>query len=277
MIEDLLAGSDRRKGIPVGTLMAGKTVIVTGASTGIGKATMKKLSEEGAQIVACSRTAATLQAAVDEITSAGGTAIAVAADMSDDAQVGRLVDAAVSEFGKVDSLINNAGVGYGYRTQRPDSMLAIVEAPLEEWDHVMGINLGSVVYACRRVLPLMIEQGHGSIVNVASILGLVGHHDAHAYTTAKGAIVNLTRSLAKTYGPMNVRSNVLAPGYIDTPMIADFYEYLNAEESRNAWGCPMGRTGTPEELANAMLFLASDMSTYVNGSVIVVDGGFTAC
>jgi meso-butanediol dehydrogenase/(S,S)-butanediol dehydrogenase/diacetyl reductase len=260
----------------MGNLMAGKSVVLTGASTGLGRATMAKLSEEGAQIIACSRTESTLAQAVDEVNAAGGSVIAVAGDLSDDAQVGRVIDAAITEFGKLDVLINNAGVGYGYRQQRPNSMLALHESPLDEWDHVMGINLGSVVYGCRRALPFMIEQGSGSIINVASILGMVGHHDAHAYTTAKGAIINLTRSLAKTYGPFNVRSNTLAPGYIDTPMIAEYTEYLNAEETKASWGCPMGRTGRPEEIADAMLYLASDMSTYVNGAVLAVDGGFTA-
>jgi NAD(P)-dependent dehydrogenase (short-subunit alcohol dehydrogenase family) len=256
--------------------MAGKSVVLTGASTGLGRATMRKLSDEGAQIIACSRTPSTLQAAVDEVTALGGNVVAVAADMSDDVQVGRVIDAAITEFGHLDVVINNAGVGYNYRAVRPLSMNALHDAPLDEWDHVMGINLGSVVYACRRALPIMIEQGSGSIVNVASILGMVGHHDAHAYTTAKGAIINLTRSLAKAYGPMNVRSNTLAPGYIDTPMIAEYTEYLNAEETKATWGCPMGRTGRPEEIADAMLFLASDMSTYVNGAVLAVDGGYTA-
>jgi len=260
----------------MGNLMAGKSVVLTGASTGLGRATMVKLSDEGAKIIACSRNPSTLQEAVDEVNAAGGSVVAVPADLSDDEQVGRVIDAAITEFGQLDVLINNAGVGYGYRAQRPNSMLALHEAPLDDWDHVMGINLGSVVYGCRRALPIMIEQGSGSIINVASILGMVGHHDAHAYTTAKGAIINLTRSLAKTYGPFNVRSNTLAPGYIDTPMIAEFTEYLNAEETRASWGCPMGRTGRPDEIANAMLYLASDMSTYVNGAVLAVDGGFTA-
>ena len=261
----------------MGELMAGKTVVLTGASTGIGRAALDLLCAEGARVVASARTASKLQAAVDEVTAAGGTAIAVPADMSDDAQVGRVIDAALSEFGGLDVLVNNAGVGYGYRAQRPDSMLALVESPLEEWHHVMGINLDSVVFASRRALPTMIEQRSGSIINVASILGMVGHHDAHAYTTAKGAIINLTRSMAKTYGPFNVRSNVLAPGYIDTPMIAEYTEYLNAEETRAGWGCPMERTGTPQEIANAILYLGSDMSTYTNGLVMAVDGGFTAC
>ena len=258
-------------------LMTGKTVVITGASTGLGKASMATLAREGANIVASARTKDKLDAAVAEVTAAGGSAIAVAADMSDDLQVGKVIDAAVAEFGRLDALVNNAGVGYGYRSVRPNSMLPIVESPLDEWEHVMGINLNSVVYASRRALPIMIEQGSGSIVNVASILGMVGHHDAHAYTTAKGAIINLTRSLAKTYGPLNIRSNVLAPGYIDTPMIAEYKEYLNAEETRNSWGCPMGRTGTPDEIANAVLYLTSDLSTYTNGLVMAVDGGFTAC
>jgi len=257
--------------------MTGKTVVVTGASTGLGKASMATLAREGANIVASARTKDKLEAAVAEITAAGGSAIAVAADMSDDLQVGKVIDAAVSEFGRLDALVNNAGVGYGYRAVRPNSMLPIVESPLDEWEHVMGINLNSVVFASRRALPIMIEQGSGSIVNVASILGMVGHHDAHAYTTAKGAIINLTRSMAKTYGPLNIRSNVLAPGFIDTPMIAEYTEYLNAEETRNSWGCPMGRTGTPDEIANAVLYLTSDLSSYTNGLVMAVDGGFTAC
>lgn len=258
-------------------LMDGKTVVVTGASTGLGKATMATLCREGANVIGSARTQATLDAAVAEVVAAGGRAVAVAADMSDDVQVGRVIDAAVTEFGRLDGLVNNAGVGYGYRAVRPDSMLPIVESPLAEWDHVMGINLGSVVYASRRALPLMTAQGSGSIVNVASILGMVGHHDAHAYTTAKGAIINLTRSMAKTYGPLNVRTNCLCPGYIDTPMIAEYTEYLNAEETRATWGCPMGRTGTPDEIANAVLYLVSDMSTYTNGAILPVDGGFTAC
>ena len=261
----------------MGNLMAGKTVVLTGASTGIGRATLDTLCAEGAKVVASARTASKLQAAVDEVTAAGGTALAVPADMSDDAQVGKVIDAALSEFGGLDVLVNNAGVGYGYRAQRPDSMLPIVESPLEDWHHVMGINLDSVVFASRRALPTMIEQRSGSIINVASILGMVGHHDAHAYTTAKGAIINLTRSMAKTYGPFNVRSNVLAPGYIDTPMIAEYTEYLNADETKTAWGCPMERTGRPDEIANSVLYLASDMSTYTNGLVMAVDGGFTAC
>ena len=258
-------------------LMTGKTVVVTGASTGLGKASMATLAREGANIVASARTKDKLDAAVAEVVAAGGSAIAVAADMSDDAQVGKVIDAAVAEFGRLDSLVNNAGVGYGYMSVRPNSMMAIDEAPLDEWEHVMGINLNSVVFASRRALPIMMEQGSGSIIQVASILGMVGHHDAHAYTTAKGAIINLTRSMAKTYGPKNIRTNCIAPGYISTPMIAQFDEYLNAEDTRNSWGCPMGRTGSPDEIANAVLYLASDMSTYTNGLIMPVDGGFTAC
>lgn len=256
-------------------LMDDKVVVLTGASSGIGQATMALLCAEGAKVVGSARDQSRLDEAIKTVNDGGGTAIGITADMSDDEQVGRLVDAAVAEFGRIDVLINSAGVGYSYRTQRPDSMNAIDETPLEEWDHVMGINLGSVVHASRRVIPVMQKNGGGAIVNVASVLGMVGHPDAHAYTTAKGAIINLTRSMATTYGKDGIRSNVICPGYIDTPMVAEYVDYLNSDDYRYTWN-PMGRTGRSEEIAKAMLFMASGMSSYCNGSVLVVDGGMIA-
>lgn len=256
-------------------LMMDKVVVLTGASSGIGQATMSLLCAEGAKVAGSARNQSRLDQAVKAVNDAGGTAIGVAGDMSDDDLVGRLVDAAVAEFGRIDVLINSAGVGYSYRAQRPESMNAIAETPMEEWDHVMGINLGSVVHASRRVIPVMRENGGGAIVNVASVLGIVGHPDAHAYTTAKGAIINLTRSMATTYGKDGIRSNVICPGYIDTPMVAEYLEYLNSDDYRYTWN-PMGRTGTREEVANGILFLASGMSSYCNGTVLVVDGGMIA-
>jgi NAD(P)-dependent dehydrogenase (short-subunit alcohol dehydrogenase family) len=256
-------------------LMDDKVVVLTGASSGIGQATMALLCAEGAKVVGSARDQSRLDEAIKTVNDGGGTAIGITADMSDDEQVGRLVDAAVAEFGRIDVLINSAGVGYSYRTQRPDSMNAIDETPLEEWDHVMGINLGSVVHASRRVIPVMQKNGGGAIVNVASVLGMVGHPDAHAYTTAKGAIINLTRSMATTYGKDGIRSNVICPGYIDTPMVAEYVDYLNSDDHRYTWN-PMGRTGRSEEIAKAMLFMASGMSSYCNGSVLVVDGGMIA-
>jgi NAD(P)-dependent dehydrogenase (short-subunit alcohol dehydrogenase family) len=256
-------------------LLDGKVAVVTGASTGIGQAIMATYCREGARVVAASRTASRLEEAADKVRADGGTVHTVAADLSDDEQVGRVIDAAVQEFGALDVLVNNAGVGYAYRAVRPGSMLPLDESSVDDWNHVMGINLGSVVYASRRAIPIMKDQGAGSIINVASVLGLRGHPDAHAYTTAKGAIVNLTRSLATTYARFGIRSNVICPGYIDTPMVAEYVPFLNSEEQRFVWN-PMGRTGEPREIADGALYLGSSMGSYCNGAELVIDGGMIA-
>lgn len=256
-------------------LMDGKVALVTGASTGIGRATMLAFVREGATVVASSRNKERLDAAVSEASGGGGEVSGVPADVSVDSEVGNLIDETVRRHERIDVLVNSAGVGYSYRDQRPESMNAIADTPLEEWNNVMNINFGSIVHTSRRVLPIMKDSGGGAIVNIASVLGIVGHPDAHAYTAAKGAIINLTRSMATTYGRDGVRSNVVCPGYIDTPMVAMYTEYLNSEEQRFAWN-PMGRTGRPDEIANGCVYLASDMGSYCNGTVLVIDGGMIA-
>ncbi|HEY0402474.1 MAG TPA: SDR family oxidoreductase, partial [Blastococcus sp.] len=237
-------------------LLEGKVAVVTGASTGIGQAILSAFCREGARVVAASLTASRLEEAAEKVRADGGTVHTVAADLSEDDEVGRVIDAAVQEFGALDVLVNNAGVGYAYRAVRPGSMLPLDDSSLDDWNHVMGINLGSVVSACRRAIPIMKDQGGGSIVNVASVLGLRGHPDAHAYTTAKGAIVNLSRSLATTYARFGIRTNTICPGYIDTPMVAEYVPFLNSEEQRFVWN-PMGRTGEPREIADGALYLSS--------------------
>jgi NAD(P)-dependent dehydrogenase (short-subunit alcohol dehydrogenase family) len=253
----------------------GKVAVVTGASTGIGGAVLKRFAAEGASVVAVARNAERLEQAVKEVVAAGGAAIAAPADLSSQAGADSAVDAAVAEFGGVDVLVNNAGVGYSYRDVRPKSMEAIADAPVEEWDHVMDINLGSVVHCTRRVIPEFRKRGGGAIVNVASVLGLRGQPDAHAYTAAKGAIINLTRSVAITYAKENIRCNVVCPGYIETNMVRDYIELLNSEDYRFTWN-PSGRMGKVDEIANGVLFLASDEASYTNGTDLVIDGGLLA-
>ncbi len=255
--------------------LQGKIAIVTGASTGIGRATFELFARHGALVVGAARTQSKLDEALAAVEQQGGKGVVVAADLSRDEDAGRVIDTAVREFGGLDVLINNAGVGYSYKNVREKSMEPLVDTPLEEWDHVMGINLGSVVYMCRRAIPEMRKRGAGSIVNVASIWGLAGAADAHAYTTAKGAIVNLSRSLAVAHGRENIRTNALWPGFIDTPMIAPVVGALNDENYRFTWN-PMGRTGTSEEIAYGALFLASDEAAWISGAVLPVDGGLTA-
>lgn len=253
----------------------GKVAIVTGASTGIGRAIFELFAREGAQVVGAARTQSRLDEALAVVEQQGGKGAVVSADLSKDEDAGRVFDTAVSEFGGVDIVINNAGVGYSYGSVYKGSMAALADSPLDAWDHVMSINLGSVVLMSRRAIPEMRKRGGGSIVNVASIWGLTGAADAHAYTTAKGAIINLSRSLAVAYGGENIRTNALCPGFIDTPMIAPVVGALNDAEYAPTWN-PMGRTGTPYEIATGALYLASDEASYCNGSVFVIDGGTTA-
>ena len=254
--------------------LQGKVAVVTGASSGIGRAVTERFLAEGAQVLAVGRSVDKLETLAKEL-DAGPALATYAADLSDDDQAGAAIRAATEQFGGLDILVNNAGVGYSYREVRPGSMNTLGDSTAEDWDHVMGINLGSVVNCSRHAIPAMLQRGGGSIVNVASILGLVGNPDAHAYTTAKGAIVNLTRSLSTAYARHNIRANTVAPGYIETPMVAEYIDYLNSEEYRYQWN-PSGRMGHPEEIANGVLFLASDEASYCNGSVLTIDGGVLA-
>jgi meso-butanediol dehydrogenase/(S,S)-butanediol dehydrogenase/diacetyl reductase len=250
--------------------LEGKVAVVTGASSGIGRAVAELFLEEGARIVAVGRDTARLAALSKEL-DAGPALLTHAADLAHDDQAQGVVRAAQQEFGGLDILVNNAGVGYSYKDVRVGSMNALADTPVAEWDHVMGINLGSVVNCSRHAVPAMLERGGGSIVNVASILGLVGNRDAHAYTTAKGAIINLTRSLSTAYARNNIRANTVCPGYIETPMVAEFVDYLNSDEYRYQWN-PTGRMGKAVEIANGILFLASDEASYCNGSILTIDG-----
>jgi len=244
--------------------------VVTGAARGIGRATAVALAADGVSVVVFGRREEPLAEVAAEI---GG--VAVVGDHCVEEDAARAVQAAVDAFGGVDVLVNNAGVGYSYRESRPKSMEPIADSPPDEWDNVMAINLGSVVHCIRAVLPLMRQAGQGSIVNVASVLGFRGQPDAHAYTAAKGGIINLTRSVAITYAKEGVRCNVVCPGYIETPMVAEYIDMLNAEDFRYQWN-PTGRMGKDNEIANGILFLASDEASYCNGAQLTIDGGMTA-
>lgn len=252
----------------------GKIAVVTGASSGIGRAVAERFVAEGAKVLGVGRSATKLEKLRTDL--GGGEDIAVhAADLSEEEGSRLVMEAAKREFGRVDVLVNNAGVGYSYNSVRPGSMGTLSDSSVDDWEHVMSINLGSVVNCSRQAIGMMRQQGSGVIVNVASVLGLVGNRDAHAYTTAKGAIINLTRSLATTYAKEGIRANVLCPGYIETPMVEAFISYLNSEDYRYKWN-PMGRMGRPEEIAAGVLFLASDDASYCNGSVLTIDGGMLA-
>jgi len=253
----------------------GKTAIITGAGTGVGRATMQIFAREGAKVVGVSRTRANLDETLGLVKEAGGEGIVVAADLSKPEGAQSAFDAAVEAFGQLDILVNSAGVGYNHVASSPDSMNDVANTSPEKWREVMAINLDSGFYTLRLAIPHMQKRGGGAIVNVTSISGLQGLPGAHTYTAAKGAMINLTRSLCVAYAKDGIRANCIAPGFIATRMVE---QYLPAFEDKAVAESitPMMRPGTPEEMAYGCLYLASDEASYCNGTVLVIDGGTTA-
>ena len=255
--------------------MSGKVTIVTGAGTGVGRACMKVFAAEGATVVGVSRTQANLDESMKQVKAVRGEGVVVAADLAKPAGAEAVVAAALAKYGRVDVLVNAAGVGYSWMEKSPDSMNDVVNTTPEKWREVMEINLDSAFHMCRLVIPQMRKQGGGAIVNVSSISGFQGLAAAHAYTASKGALINLTRSLCVAYAADNIRSNCVAPGFIDTPMVASVLHLFKDAAVADRL-TPMKRPGTPEEMAFGCLYLASDEATYCNGTVLVIDGGTTA-
>src|SRR5713101_444349 len=242
-----------------------KVALVTGGASGIGKATAELFAREGARVVVadCS---ADGRDTVQVIQAGGGEAIFVPVDVSDSGQVTRMVAAGLQAYGRIDILFNGAGILY-YGT--------VLETDEQAWNRVISINLTGTYLCCRAVLPHMIRQGGGSIINVSST---VGAHDACAnavaYVTSKGGVTMFTRAMAIDHAKQGVRVNALVPGATDTPMIRKALtpEALEALAASH----PIGRLGRPEELAKAVLFLASDDASFVTGTAMYVDGGQTA-
>ena len=255
--------------------LEGKIAIVTGAGSGIGRACMEMFAREGARVVGCSRTQKNLDQTLATVQAQGGEGMVVAADLATESGANRLVDAALEQYGRIDVLLNGAGVGYSWDKSSPGSMGAVTETSAEHWHEVMAIDLDSVFYMSKLVIPVMRQQGAGSIINISSVLGVKGHPDAHAYTAAKGAMVNLTRSLCAAYALDGIRANCVCPGFIDTPMIESHISLFDDPAVADRF-CPMQRAGTPDEVAYGCLYLASDESTYTNGAVILMDGGTSA-
>lgn len=253
-----------------------KVAVITGASSGIGHASMKLFGREGAKVVATARRQEKLEEGLAHIREAGSDGVIVPADLEDTATPGKVVQAALDAYGKIDILVCNAGVGWQYGIDNPGTMAGIHEASLENWrDIIGGVDLEGYFMMIHEVLPHMMEAGSGAIVNVASMAGITGLYDAHAYTAAKGAIVNLSRSMAITYIKNGIRTNTVCPGFVDTPMIAPVVGVFDDAATAAALA-PPSRPARAEEIAAPIAFLASDEASYVNGAVLVVDGGCTA-
>lgn len=247
-----------------------KVAIITGGNSGIGKATAILFAKEGAKVVIAARKLEEGREVVDLIKKNGGKAVFLRTDVSKEAEVKNLIDFTVKLFGRVDILYNNAGV----ELAKP-----VTETTSEELDYVVGINLKGIFYGCKHVIPHMIKNGGGSIVNTASIAGLVGSPNLAAYCASKGGVVLLTKQIALDYAKKGVRVNCVCPGAIMTPMVKRFVEKSpNPEQAiKNLDSMhPIGRVGKPEEVASAVLFLASDDSSFITGHALAVDGGFTA-
>jgi NAD(P)-dependent dehydrogenase (short-subunit alcohol dehydrogenase family) len=244
-----------------------KNAIVTGGAGGIGRATSLAFAAEGANVAVVDLNAEAAEAVAEEIRAAGGTAIAIGADVSSEADIERVVASVVEGFGGVDVVFNNAGI-----IRRTTA----VETTVEEWDRVFGVNVRAIFLMCKHVVPIMAANGGGSIVNTGSGWGLKGGGQAISYCASKGAVVNMTRALAIDHGPQGIRVNSVNPGDVDTGMLRDEARQLGQDQAgflAEAAERPLNRTGQPSEIAAAVVWLASDESSYVTGSALVVDGG----
>lgn len=252
-----------------------KVAVITGGGTGIGKACAELFAREGAKVFLIGRTKSKVDAVAADLRASGHEAGAAAADLSDFEASQTAFSEGVAQFGRVDILINNAGVGYSWQDVSPGSMADTVACEPEKWREVLRINLDSVFNMSKLAIPVMQKSGGGSIVNIASIWGMLGAGDAHAYTASKGAIINYTRSLCVAYAKDNIRANALCPGFVDTNMIKSVMHWFDDPASAEAVS-PARRAGRPEEIAYAALFLGSDEGSFCNGTVLVADGGTTA-
>ena len=243
--------------------LQGQTALITGAATGIGRATALLFAQAGARVVVNHRGQdAEAASLVQAIEAAGGQAIAISADVSDASAVQRLVDDAIAAYGALHILVNNAGI------IQEKAFLDTTEA---DWDRMLGTDLKSVFLMCRAVLPGMVARGSGAIVNIASDLGILGRERYAPYCTAKAGVIGLTRSLAREFAPHQIRVNAIAPGPVATAMVS--LEHMSAEWVEKELAIPQHRLGAPEEIAATALFLASDLSRFYCGQVLGPNGG----
>jgi NAD(P)-dependent dehydrogenase (short-subunit alcohol dehydrogenase family) len=248
--------------------LTGKVAIVTGASAGIGRAAAMALAAEGASVVLADVDAERGELAARQIRDKGGTALFVATDVSDDAQVAALVERSVQEFGGLDLAFNNAGI---------EGAPAVThECTPENWQRTLAVNLSGVWSCMRHEIPRLLARGGGSIVNCASVAGLVGFASLPAYTAAKHGVVGLTKTAALEYAEQGLRVNAVCPGVIDTEMVERFTGHEPDAEAAMVATEPVGRLGRPEEIADAVVWLSSSHASFVTGQAIAVDGGFVA-
>lgn len=242
-------------------LLEGKVAVVTGAGRGIGKAIAQKLAAEGATVACCGRTLANVEVTTAAVISGGGRAAAFAVDVAAGTQVGETCEKILKEFGRVDVLVNNAGV------TRDQLLMRMSDA---DWDTVLDTNLKGAFHFARALSRVMLKQRCGRIINISSIIGLTGNAGQTNYAASKAGLIGFTKSLARELASRSITVNAVAPGFI----VTDMTEGLGAEVQQALQDrVALGRLGTAEDVANAVLFLASDLAGYVTGQVLTVDGG----
>ena len=249
--------------------LRGKVALITGAGMGMGRAAARLFADEGARVVVCDIDAAAAAETVDLIAKAGGAALATVGDVAIEDDVAHMVADGVRRFGALHVLYNNAGVLWKDRDR------SVLETDGAQWDRVMAINLKSVFWVTKHGIPHLRAAGGGSIILVGSVSALAGFTRAQdAYTAAKGALIALNKSLAIQFARDNIRSNVIHPGIIETPLQAPYLNDALRAEFKTA--IPLGRIGQPADIASAALFLASDESSFMTGAEMIIDGGFMA-
>ena len=240
---------------------------MTGASKGIGQSVAQAFAREGARVAICSRTASTGEAAAATIRAAGGDVRYVAADVSVEGDARRLVEETMEQWGRLDVLCNNAGIGM---------LRTIEETTAEEWRHLMSINLDGAFHCSKFAIPAMRRSGGGSIINMASVASFVGFQADAAYCASKGGLLMLTRQMALDYAPENIRVNAICPGFIRTPELEHYLGQKSDPDGARAEVIayhPIGRIGEPSEVADVAVFFASGESSFVTGAHLAVDGG----
>lgn len=241
--------------------LSGRVALITGASQGIGRACALRLAKDGATVAVAARSEEKLNDLVKEINAVGGKSSAFAMDVADEGQIKNAIKGALTEFGKIDVLVNNAGIT---RDQ------LVVRMKRSDWDSVINTNLTSAYLCIQQVIPSMLKQRWGRIINVTSIFGQMGQAGQANYAASKAGLIGLTMAIAREVGSRNITCNAVAPGFIETAMTAGISDDFKKEALKMI---PLARIGTPEDVAAAVAFLSSDESSYITGHVLSVNGG----
>jgi len=245
--------------------LEGQVALITGAASGLGKAQALLFAKEGAKIIAVDMNMEGAKATADAISENEGDAIAIKADVTDEQSIVNLVEQSLEYYGKISILCNTAGMFDQYN--------ALLDTSYQQWSKVLDININGIFRLTKAVLPVMIQNNYGVVINMTSGAGLIGGGGGIAYTSSKHAVVGFTKQLNAEYGKQGIRANAIAPGLIETPMVKSLIDNKDSGIMGTLKKLPAGRHGQPDEIANAALFLASDDSRYIYGAVIPVDGG----